>query len=199
LLLLGTAVAMSKYIPLFFLHGPWASQMSFRWTRFFSGWKYGSEVFNICFFILWFLAGAFFYQLYKGLPRDGSSLSFVVYPIMLLFSIPVETRIFSPVIFYTTFIGWFIMSVLFLLLIYRKEWLVFLRYPFLRRIGVISYSIYLIHEDVGVLLINKYGGYLGSFSILAPFIVILICCCFAEISYRYYERKAAAFCRKIPV
>jgi len=58
-------------------------------------------------------------------------------------------------------LGALFMFTLFLLMIYRKKYLLFLEKPFLSWIGVVSYSIYLIHEDIGVLLINKYGKYMA--------------------------------------
>jgi len=81
-------------------------------------------------------------------------------------------------------------------MIYKKKYLFFLERPILKRIGVISYAIYLIHEDIGVLLINKYGKYLGDWSMLSPFIMIIIVTAFAELSYRFYEKKAASFLKK---
>jgi peptidoglycan/LPS O-acetylase OafA/YrhL len=73
----------------------------------------------------------------------------------------------------------------------RRKYLSCLENPVLRRIGIISYSIYLIHEDIGVLLINKYGGALGRFSVLSPFIVMILMTVFAETSYRFYEQRAS--------
>ena len=51
---------------------------------------------------------------------------------------------------------------------------------------------YLIHENVGVLLIQKYGGLLGPWSPIAVIIMIGLVAGFAELSYRYYEKKAGA-------
>jgi peptidoglycan/LPS O-acetylase OafA/YrhL len=81
-------------------------------------------------------------------------------------------------------------------MIYRKRYLVFLENAFLSRIGVISYSIYLIHEDIGVLLINKYGKYMGSWSPASPFIVMILAVCFAGLSYRFYEKRVALFLKR---
>ena len=83
------------------------------------------------------------------------------------------------------------MFALFLLLIYYEKPLLFLKSRLILRIGVISYSIYLIHEQIGILLINRYQKYLGNWSGLSPFIVIVIVICYGELSYRFYEKMAS--------
>jgi peptidoglycan/LPS O-acetylase OafA/YrhL len=59
-----------------------------------------------------------------------------------------------------------------------------------------SYSIYLIHEAIGVLLINKYGKYMGIWSPVSPLIVMVLVVGFAGLSYRFYEKKAALFLKR---
>ena len=196
LLLTGIVINTLKFIPLYLLHAHWASIPFHNCTDLLLGWKYGSEIFNISFFILWFLAGSIFYQLYKGFRLDQDHLSLAC-AIVVLFFILAEARIFNVGAFYGSISAILIMFSLFLLLIYREEYLSFLRNPLFRRIGVISYSIYLIHEDIGVLLINKYGGLPGDLSLLTPFIVIILMACFAETSYRLYEKKVTQFLRKV--
>ena len=65
------------------------------------------------------------------------------------------------------------------------------------RIGVISYSIYLAHEMIGALLINKYGGYLGPWSPLSAFIMLVLMVVLAELSYRFVEKKAAGLLKRL--
>ena len=81
----------------------------------------------------------------------------------------------------------FVMPALFVTMVYKPNYLRWLENPVLRRIGVISYSMYLIHEVVGVLIIHMYGGYLGKWSPLSPFVIMLAVVLFAELSNRYYE------------
>jgi peptidoglycan/LPS O-acetylase OafA/YrhL len=56
---------------------------------------------------------------------------------------------------------------------------------------------YLIHEVTGVLLINRYGVYLGRWAPLSLPIMIFLIIVFAELSYRFYERKTALFLKKV--
>jgi peptidoglycan/LPS O-acetylase OafA/YrhL len=69
--------------------------------------------------------------------------------------------------------------------------------PLFRRLGVISYTVYLIHDTAGMLLITRYGGFLGSWSPLAPFITIVIVFGFAELSYRLYEKNASRILKRV--
>ncbi len=185
----GLALSAMKYIPMYLVKTHRVRFFSYDWSHFLSGWKYIDEVFNICFFILWFLAGIVFHALYKGMRLSFSRFPGWVAAALFLFMVA-ELRVFYAGSFYVILFFFLIMLFLFVLMIYRPDWLRFLKTPVFTRIGLISYSIYLIHEDIGVLLINKYGGWLGSWSMLAPFILILLFTGFAELSYRFYERKA---------
>ena len=89
-----------------------------------------------------------------------------------------------------------LMSILFLLMIYRNTTLGFLKTPVLAHIGIISYSMYLIHEDIGVLLIHRYSSLLGRASFLSPFLMILLTIGFSSLSFRYYEKKAGSFLKR---
>jgi len=194
MLLAGIAISLLTYIPdLLTNYIPYLA--SPKRNGVFAGWKYGNEVFNITFFILWFLPGVVFYQLYKGL-RLSQNIFPAILTAVMLFCLVRSIRNYNPD-FFAMVLGSFIMFVLFLLMIYQKKYLSFLQKPFFTRIGLISYSIYLIHEDIGILLINKYGKYLGDFSPLSPFIVIGIVTCFAELSYRFYEKRAGVFLKRM--
>lgn len=156
-------------------------------TRSIPGLKTVAEAFNITFFIPLFMMGILFYQLYQirhGKPASVIRLS--KQPLILTLLLFLYLSAYSPD--YQTVIAYACMIVLFLLMIYRKSFLFFLDNRFLVRIGVISYTIYLIHENVGILLIHTYGGYLGKYSPLSPFIVTGLIWLFSEYSYRLYEQ-----------
>jgi peptidoglycan/LPS O-acetylase OafA/YrhL len=190
----GVFLCTMKYIPMWLVKTHRVQFFSYDWSHFLSGWKYLDEVFNICFYILWFLAGIVFYELYKGLKLSFNKFPGWVAAVLFVFLVA-ELRIFYAPSFYTILSFFLIMLVLFLLMVYRPDSLRWLKAPVLTRIGLISYSIYLIHEDIGVLLINKYGGWLGSWSPLAPFIVMVLFAGYAELSYRFYEKKAGMLIR----
>ncbi|HTI08974.1 MAG TPA: hypothetical protein VL832_10470, partial [Puia sp.] len=82
------------------------------------------------------------------------------------------------------------------LMIYKRQYLFFLNISLFKRIGVISYSIYLIHEVIGTLLINKYGAYLGRWAPLSLVITMVLIIIFAEGSYRFYEKRTSRWLKK---
>jgi len=196
MLLVGIAVSIIKYIPINLLNNHKEYVESHSLHTFFEGWRYGDELFNISFHIAWFLQGVIFYQLYKGF-KMRQNISVAIWSLIALFCLVRDTRVFFPKAFNEMMIACFVMFALFLLMIYRNKYLSFLKGAFLTRIGVISYSIYLIHEEIGVLLINKYSKYFGNWSGLLPFMVIVIVICFAELSYRFYERRVALALKRI--
>jgi peptidoglycan/LPS O-acetylase OafA/YrhL len=139
-------------------------------------------LFPISYFIGFFTIGVIFFYLYKGFTR-ARSLTGVGIVLVFFFQfyagVTLQVRIF-----------YIVMTVLFLLMIYRRRYLFFLESRLFSRIGVISYSVYLAHEQIGVLLINKYGGYLGKWSPLSVLLVMLLLIGLSELSYRFVEQKA---------
>jgi peptidoglycan/LPS O-acetylase OafA/YrhL len=160
------------------------------WHHFFVNWEHAALYFDITVYILWFTIGVVVYHLYKGFRPRINSLSGI--GIVLLLAIQFHACLDWP--FRILFI---LMVGLFFVMIYRQQWLSFLINPVFARIGVISYSMYLIHEVIGIVLINKYGGYLGKWSYFSPFIMIFLVILFSELSFRFYEKKAAVWLKKI--
>jgi peptidoglycan/LPS O-acetylase OafA/YrhL len=87
---------------------------------------------------------------------------------------------------------------LFTLFLYKEEYLSFLKWNFITRVGVISYTLYLIHENLGMILINKFAQLVErpSFYVYIPIVVIAIFVVFAEWSYRYYETPVTKYLKK---
>jgi peptidoglycan/LPS O-acetylase OafA/YrhL len=140
----------------------------------------------ICFFSL----GVIFHYLYKGGTIRLFSLNSCCIGLLLLVQLYLLDTVFARLYF-------ILMIALFLLMIYKRHYLSFLEHPLLMRIGVISYSIYLAHEMIGVLLINKFGGYLGRWSPLSVLIVMVLMVVLAELSYRFIEKKTARLLKKL--
>jgi peptidoglycan/LPS O-acetylase OafA/YrhL len=189
LLLTGIAIAFIKHVPIYFLnHYPKNSLHAF-----FESWRTGDELFNLTFFITWFICGVIFYHLYKGLILKKNILP-VIYTLVILFFLVTDMREFFRKVFVDMMIAALLMFALFLLMIYQDKYLFFLKHRLLYRIGMTSYTAYLIHETIGILLINKYSNYLGEFSSLIITIFVLL---FAELSYRIYEKPVTELLRKV--
>ena len=91
------------------------------------------------------------------------------------------------------------MIIVFLLFIYKPQYIAFLSNALLTRIGLISYTIYLIHENIGVVLINWLGGIIHSEALIRfiPLLVIVMFIVFAEISYRFYEKPVSVLLKRL--
>ena len=154
------------------------------------------NMFNILYYINWFAMGAFFHYLYKGyrpLTRKDIDISFLIMIGFFLADHTLSRNRQTPWILYP------IIAAFFGLLIYKPRWLTFLNLPALQRLGVISYTVYLIHENCGVLLMSKVGPYVNWNPLLAP-VTMCLAILFAELSWRTYEKWAHRWLkRKVPV
>jgi peptidoglycan/LPS O-acetylase OafA/YrhL len=175
-------LALANYIPVHFSTprifdrlSPWSASIVSSCMRI-------NLLFSLGFYICYFALGVVFHHLYAR--KSIKLISFEGISIMAIFSYQLYACVINPVR-----IMFLVMIALFLLMIYKDSWLRFLEAPVIKRIGAISYSVYLSHENIGVLLIHKYGGYLGKWSPLSVPIVIILIICLSEISYRYVEQR----------
>lgn len=83
---------------------------------------------------------------------------------------------------------------LLLLFIYRPTVINFLGGKFISRAGIASYSIYLIHQNIGVLLINKLSYLFNDFNWILGILIFVLVSLFGLYSYKYLE---VPFGRKI--
>src|SRR5258708_15753858 len=115
--------------------------------------------------------GVIFHLLYKGLPIRSRLLTAICLAIVL---VQLYTdRLYADRV-YTIRVFQLIIITLFLLLIYKKKYLSFLNNALFKTIGIISYSMYLIHKLTGTLLINKYRATLPRSAHLSHFILIIL-------------------------
>jgi peptidoglycan/LPS O-acetylase OafA/YrhL len=147
--------------------------------------------FNYLYYSLFFLIGVLFFQLYSNINRTKSIvyiilsfLSLIVYDICLK-----DDNIFSILI-----IG--IMILFFVLFILHSRVLKFLTIKPFTQIGVASYSLYLIHEPIGILLINNYASLFGKYDFIFPIFVIMLMIVFSLFSYKYLERPVGNYLKK---
>jgi peptidoglycan/LPS O-acetylase OafA/YrhL len=188
MLIAAIVICIQKNAPMDFpAHFPGLTA-KYHLAAFFEGWRYGNEMFNISYFIFWFTFGIIFYQLYKGyLFKKQPVILIGCFWVLVLFVLDVR-RYFNPVSV-SMFIGCGVMFIVFTLLIYKSQYLRFLDNRFIRRIGVTSYSIYLLHEVTGIILMKRFGYLLGPFGWVAPYIMIIIMIGLGELIFKYIEQR----------
>lgn len=139
------------------------------------------KVFNLFIENCWFLAGIILNNIYFGKAQDRKLLLLIAgvfgVEMLVLFNIQI------------TFILLTVLSI-FLLFIYKPAYLAFLSNRTLSKIGVASYSIYLIHEYNGYLIMDRLAPGFGSYNWLIPVFLIIMSTYFAIWSYKHLEIPA---------
>ena len=149
-----------------------------------------SRVLNIVVFIPFFSSGVLFYLLFKNKKLNiktplivKCSLAFFILS-AISYGNEIEIKIIYGLFF-----------LLFFVFIYWPDTIKFFTNRYLLKIGVCSYFLYLIHEVIGVLLINKFSAYLKGLDFLFPLLLIIV---LIAISYLYtvkIEKRVDKFLR----
>lgn len=149
------------------------------------------SVFNYIQYSLFFLLGVLFFNIYtKG--KGIKSLSLVVIVVLLQYFLFYRSENMFD---YKNLIICF-MILLFLVFSISSKSIDFLAVKPITNIGIASYSLYLIHQSLGLLLINKYAQYMGKYNFLFPVIVIFIMIFFCLYSYKYIEKPIGLLLKK---
>ena len=146
------------------------------------------DVFSLGYKMHYFAAGICFFRLYSRQPVSGWFTRALVAAVVVLCF--VNCRSVADVVIHIA------MLLLFWVLVYKPAIAGWLQHPWLLRIGVLSYTIYLIHESIGVFLLKQYGALLGAWSPAEPFILLGVYILFAELSYRLYEMPVIRVLKK---
>ena len=190
LIILALVVNALNWIPTSFMLDPASHHLPHFLQNGLTKIYFFTKLFDLKYYLTWFVIGAFFQRLF--MKREIKPLSLEGIGMTLLFINQFYCcELWQLKAFYL------LMLLLFYCMVYKERVLSFLDKPFLRRVGVLSYSIYLIHEMIGVLLINKIGPYLGKWSPVMPLIVIGLAIGFGELSYRLYEKRVSGFLKKM--
>jgi peptidoglycan/LPS O-acetylase OafA/YrhL len=136
-------------------------------------------LFNIFMYILWFSIGVIVFDIYSG---EANLYNFVTLVIMVVL------QLCNSADDWPVRLGFLIMLSLFLLFLYFPHMLDFLSYKPIMKIGMASYSLYLIHEVVGNILIMRYAAYFGKLDFLFPLCLIAAMIVFSLLSFRFIER-----------
>jgi peptidoglycan/LPS O-acetylase OafA/YrhL len=146
-----------------------------------NGYDRFTAIFNINSYLLWFTIGVLFFTMYAKKANKATAVYFSIAAICQLYScVQWEVRI-----------AMLLFLMLFVVFIFYPRWLHFLAYKPIATIGMASYSLYLIHQDIAVLLIHKYARSWGRFDGLFPVLMILIMVLFSLFSYRFFERPVS--------
>lgn len=145
------------------------------------------EIFNFSQHALWFVLGVLVYKLYFG----GNDLRAFV----LVFVISILQLWFLKFEYYSI-IFMLVCFFVFYSFIYNQKLLSFLTANFFQKIGIASYSIYLIHQNLGIFLIGKLERIFGQLDYLLPLFVIIFFCYFGFLLYSYFEKPFGTFLKK---
>lgn len=135
------------------------------------------KIFTFFEYGIWFLIG----MVLKLLYFDKSNIRLIVYFVALFFF---QTLLILNV--YTILFSITTLSLL-LLFVFKPSIISFLGSKFLSKIGIASYSIYLLHQNIGVLSINKLSPFFYDFNWIIGLIVFVLISLLGIYSYKYIE------------
>jgi len=90
---------------------------------------------------------------------------------------------------------------MFITMLYKPFYLKILKLKFITQIGVSSYILYLIHENIGVIAIDKLSLYYSASPLIIkylPVVVALSFIIFSKLVYQFYEKPVHEFLKKLP-
>jgi len=146
-----------------------------------------ANYFNFCSVSAYFSLGILFYSLFfhKKIPITAVIICTVSVLVELYFLKDAEKILLQLAISF------------FMLLIYAPACLAWLQNRYIVRLGIISYSVYLLHESIGLLLINKLSSFVPQqLTPVIPVVVLLIMVASCALLYRFYEKPVNNFVRK---
>lgn len=138
---------------------------------------------------IYFALGIFFYQLYSR--KELPSLKMIAV-ILTMVCIEFYFLVKIVLILYLT-----VIIALFLIFVYKPKWLNFLNQRVFLWIGFISYPLYLMHQNIGLILINKLATWIDVLPInkYIPLFVLVILCLVGHIISTYFETPVSKFLR----
>ena len=146
-----------------------------------------TQIFSLLRFSTYFLLGIILYEL--NITKGRNYLLFFT----LIFILQI---VLTPITVANLLFMAFIYGLL-ILFIYKPDLLSFLGNRFFSKLGLISYSVYLIHQNIGVLIINKFSIYLGNSNWLIGILLIFLFFLFGVGSYKYLETPISKYLKKL--
>lgn len=145
-----------------------------------------SAIFSYSQFSLWFLLGVLFFQNFSDQHKKWTNWAIALIMGSLLHDAHEwKVRVILVLIFLA-----------FMLLLFWPQALSFLNHKIITSIGLASYSLYLIHEYVGMVFITRYAAYFGNYSALFPLLVMGVLISFSLALYKFVEKPLGKFLKK---
>lgn len=151
------------------------------------------SIFNLVSALPFFCFGALFYIFYENNLKQikNSVKEKMVFMFLLFFCIVTNYQDLKLLSLFILFIS------LFLLMIYYPKKISFLNIKGLKTIGVSSYFLYLIHENIGVYLIHENFINFNFLPFLAPLFYTIVLIAFSVLFTKYIEGKTITVLKKI--
>jgi peptidoglycan/LPS O-acetylase OafA/YrhL len=137
---------------------------------------------------IYFALGVFFYKVFS----EGIERISLRDKILIGFLVATEYYFLADMVLMVLFT---LIMALFLVFIYRQRWLIFLQHRVIVLIGVISYPVYLLHHNIGFILMNVMSGSFESVGPLVPAMIMFLIFGLAFLIFYVIERPAIRFLR----
>ncbi len=144
------------------------------------------EIFNFSKHALWFVIGVLIYKLYFG----GKDYKIFITTLLVIVLQLIFTNFATHIMLFTILCVFIFYSFL-----YNQKLLKFLTGSIIQKIGIASYSIYLIHQNIGILIINKFHLIFGKANFILPILITIIFCSAGLIIYKYFEKPFGNYLR----
>ncbi len=129
-------------------------------------------------FLIWFLIGIIISKLYLE-KADYKNIIYLIFLFALVYITSEKQELKWFVII--SVIVWFVF-------LFRNSWLNFLGGKIMSKLGRTSYSVYLIHQMVGLVIIIKLSPYFGQYNWIIPILLIVLFFGFGLFSFQYLEK-----------
>lgn len=129
-------------------------------------------------FLVWFLIGIIISKLYNNRYDYRYTIYLIFLFVLVYFTSEKEE------------VKWFIIfsALIWFIFLYKNGWLNFLGGKLISKLGRTSYSVYLIHQMIGVLVIIKISPYFGDYNWVISIGLMILFFGFGLLSYEYLEK-----------
>jgi len=149
-------------------------------------------------YLPFFTLGIIFYYSYS----NRFATAFAKYPVIIISAI-LSSLIICIIsadqrITYVSIIILMILISLFFFMIFKPKLISILDQPIISKIGVVSYSIYLLHQNIGLILIHYFSSYIHKQYLFAiPLVVYVIITLIATVIYHYFEVPISRYLKNV--